>query len=100
MCVTRLHVHRIEGLARRHEQAIALGPTEAEIGADLWQMHLAYTGAIGREDMYAVIAGAHPAHAGPDVAVILAQERGAIGDNFTEVLRSCRFMTTSHLNSQ
>jgi hypothetical protein len=72
-----LYVHRIEGLARLYEQVIALGPAEGDIGADLWQGDLAYTGAIGREDMYAVIAIAHPAHAGPDVAVILAHGKGA-----------------------
>src|SRR5262245_20202553 len=74
MCATRLHVHCIEGLARRHEQAIALGPTEAEIGADLRQADLADTGAVGRKNMYAVIAVAHPSHAGPDVAVLVAAD--------------------------
>src|SRR5688572_16799242 len=78
MGTTRLHVHRIEGLARCHEQTIALSPAEADITADLWQADLADTGTIGRKDVHTVVAVAYPSHAGPDVAVLVAAD--AIGE--------------------
>src|SRR5262249_14883792 len=55
-------------------QAIALAPAEADIGTDLWQADLADTGAIGRKDVHTVVAVAHPSHAGPDVAVLVAAD--------------------------
>ena len=46
----RVHVERIDRVARRHEQAVALGPTEADIGRALGQRDEANRLAGGIED--------------------------------------------------
>src|SRR3981081_1748667 len=63
-----LDIDRIQRLAGRHEQAVALLAAEADIGAGLGQQNLADPGAIRREHLDAVIAWADPARADPDVA--------------------------------
>src|SRR5579863_9557006 len=65
----RLHVNRIERLARGHEQAVSLLAAEAEIGAAFRQADLTDPLAvIGRKHLDAVIAFADPARADPDIA--------------------------------
>ena len=65
----RLDVDGVERLAGGHEQPVALGPAEAEVGADLRQQDQADARAVRAEDVHAVVAVADPAGADPDVAV-------------------------------
>src|ERR1700737_439656 len=69
MSTLRLDIDRVQRLARRHEQAVALLAAEAHIGADLRQPDLADPYAIRRENLHTVVALADPARADPDVAV-------------------------------
>jgi hypothetical protein len=64
-----IEVHGVERLARRHEQAVALRPAEADVGADLRQQNLADAHPVGRKDMDPVIAGPNPAGGRIDVAL-------------------------------
>ena len=73
-----LHVDRVKRLAAGHEQAVALGAAEADVGADFRQHDLADAVAVRREDMDAVVAVADPAGAGPDIAVDVAAD--AVGE--------------------
>src|SRR5664279_442029 len=50
-----LDIDRVQRLARRHEQAVALLAAEAEIGAGLGQADLADARAVGCEDLDAII---------------------------------------------
>ena len=63
------YVDRIKRLAGGHEESIPLGATEADIATDLGQENLTDPISIGREDVDPIVALAHPAGAGPDVAV-------------------------------
>src|SRR5688500_12432068 len=63
------HVDRVERLAAGHEEAVALGPTEADVAADLRQQDLADAGAVRREDVDAVVPVARPAGARPHVSI-------------------------------
>src|SRR4029453_17962205 len=45
----RVDVERIQRLARRHEQAVAFEPAEADVGGALWQRDAADWLAVGRE---------------------------------------------------
>src|ERR1017187_1049983 len=58
----------VEGLAGRHIEPVALGTAEAEVGADLRQQDHADAMALGRKDVYAIVARA-AAGSRPDVAV-------------------------------
>src|ERR1700682_2419400 len=69
MRALRLHIDRIQRLARRHEQAVALLAAEADIGAGLGQQDLADPGAVRREDLDPVITRADPSRADPDIAL-------------------------------
>src|SRR5258708_7992040 len=62
-------IDRIQRLARRHEQAVALLAAEADVGAGLRQADLADAHPIRRENLDAVVALADPSGADPDVAV-------------------------------
>src|SRR5947199_6502291 len=56
----RLHVHRIQGLAAGHEQAIALRAAEADVAANLRQENEADASAVRGENVDAVVAVAYP----------------------------------------
>src|SRR4030095_13279938 len=64
----RVHVERVERLAGRHEEPVALDPAEAEVGAALREQDAADELARGVEDRHAIeaLAAAPPA---PEVAV-------------------------------
>jgi hypothetical protein len=66
------YVEGVERLAGGHEDTIAFGTAEAEIGADFWKMNFAEQGAVGREDVHAVEGLAGPPRSGPDVAIHIA----------------------------
>src|SRR3954454_13953182 len=69
----RGRVHRIERLARRHEQAIALGAAEADVAAHFGQPDAAEELALRRPRRHAAVAdGAAGIAGGPDVAVDVA----------------------------
>src|SRR5262245_15570715 len=75
----RIHVERIERMARRHEQPVALDAAEADIGGALGQCDEA-DGFAGRvENLHAVLLRATHAPAAPQIAVDVASEavRGA-----------------------
>src|SRR5688500_1762631 len=67
-------IQRIDRLAGSHEQAVALHPAEADIGAFLRQQDLADAVAIGSKDMYTVESVTSTACSGPDVAVDIAAD--------------------------
>src|SRR5450631_644123 len=46
----RVHVERVEAVACRHEEAIAPGAAEADVGAALRQMYVSQRLSRGRED--------------------------------------------------
>src|SRR5262245_53149420 len=69
----RIDVERIERMARRHEQAVAAQPAEANIGAALGQRDLADALALGVEDHHPIVALTH-APAAPQVAIDIASE--------------------------
>src|SRR5438445_6559001 len=64
-----LHIHRIEGLTPSHEQAVALAPAKAQVGADLGQHDLTNAVAIGGKDVHPVKTLTAPASGGPDIPV-------------------------------
>src|SRR5207237_962582 len=70
----RVHVDRIERRARGHEQTVAIGAAEAEVGAALREADLADELAVGIEDVHAVQAFLPHAPAAPEVAVHVAAE--------------------------
>ena len=74
----RVEIHGIERLAGGHEQAVALGPAEADVGADLGKQDQADADAVGGKDVHAVIAGADPAGGGVEVA--LDVDADAVGE--------------------
>src|SRR5262245_1522890 len=65
----RIHIKRIERMARSHEQPIALATTEAKIGAALWQRDKADRLAFGIEHLDAVEVGVAHAPAAPQIAI-------------------------------
>src|SRR3954454_2363776 len=70
----RVHIQRIDRVARRHEQSIALDATEAHIGATLGQCDEADCLAARIENLDAVLlCGAHAPPA-PEIAVDIATE--------------------------
>ena len=68
----RVHIQRVDRLARGHEQAVALQAAEAEVGAALGQRDAADHDAVGREDHDAVEFGIAHAPAAPQIAVDVA----------------------------
>src|SRR3954453_4886714 len=69
-CALRGRVHRIERLARGHEQAVALGAAEADVAAHFGQPDAAEELAVRRPRRHAAIAdGAARIAGGPDIAV-------------------------------
>src|SRR5262249_17670454 len=62
-------VYGVKRLAGSHEQAVAPGPAEANVGANLGQQNLADSLTVRRKDMYAVVTFAYPPGADPDIAV-------------------------------
>src|SRR5258708_24566694 len=54
------HVDRVERLGGGHEQAIALRPAKADVGADLGQQDHADALALRIEDVHAVVSRSHP----------------------------------------
>src|SRR5689334_7953558 len=68
-------VERVERLAARHEQPVALGPAEADVAAHLGQPDAPDELALGRPDRHAAVANRPPGVAGgPDVAVHVAPD--------------------------
>src|SRR5262245_31173567 len=63
------YVHRIERLARGHEQSVALDAAEAKVRADFRQMDAADQIAIRGEHVYTVVVSPTPARTRPDVAI-------------------------------
>src|SRR3546814_7118004 len=64
---------RIEALAGRHEQPVALGPAEAEVGADLRQPDLRDARAVGCEHVDPVISVTDPAGGRPHIPLLVAR---------------------------
>src|SRR5215831_16367194 len=73
----RVHVDRVDRLATRDEQAIALGPAEAQVGAALGQEYAPDELALGVPDSHAVVPFA-AAPAAPEVA--LGVDAEAVGN--------------------
>src|SRR5437016_5170054 len=57
----RLDIDRVDRLARGHEEAVALLPAEAEVGANFRQQNHADALAFWRKNVDAVVTVAHPA---------------------------------------
>src|SRR5260221_13548726 len=78
-CSSALHaldadVQRIDRVARRHEQAIALDPAEADGGATLGECDEAHRLGGGGEDLYARLLGGAHAPAAPQIAAHIDTE--------------------------
>src|SRR5271170_7317154 len=72
-CALRAGIHSVERLARGHEQAVALGAAEADVGTHLGQADAADQRAFRRPYRHAVIADVAAGVArGPDIAVDVA----------------------------
>src|ERR1700723_606633 len=71
-CALRVHIERVDRLARGHEQAIALQAAEADIGAAFGQRDTADRFAVGREDHDAVEFGIAHAPAAPEITIDVA----------------------------
>src|SRR5207249_9108421 len=76
-------VERVQRRARGHEQAVAIRPAEAEVGAALGQVDAGDQLAVGIEDVDAVQPLLPHAPAAPEVAVDVAAE--AVGRALTGV---------------
>src|ERR1041385_2176583 len=63
------YVDCVEGLSGGHEETVAFGSAEADIRADFGQLDDSDALARGREDVYAIVARAHPSGSYPDIAV-------------------------------
>ena len=84
-----VHVEVVERCARRHEQAVAVGPAEAEIGAALGQVDPPDELAVGVEDMDSVEPFLAHAPAAPEIAVHVAAEAvGRAGPGVDEACAS------------
>src|SRR6266436_536183 len=70
----RVHVERIERMARRHEQPVASDAAEAEVGAALGQRNEADRLAGGIENLDPVLLGGTHAPATPEIALDVAAE--------------------------
>src|SRR6185369_8483843 len=70
----RVDVERIDRVARRHEQAVALDAAEADVGAALGQRDEGDRLAGGVEDLHAVLLVVAHAPAAPQVAVDVEAE--------------------------
>src|SRR5215472_8213315 len=70
----RVHVERIERMARCHEQPVASGAAEADVGATLGQCNEADWLAGRIENLHPVLLGVAHAPAAPEIAVDVAAE--------------------------
>src|SRR6516225_4346467 len=70
----RVHIERIERMARGHEQAVASGTAEAEICAAFGQRDEGDRLAGGIENLDPVLLGVAHAPAAPEIAVDIAAE--------------------------
>src|ERR1700733_12953677 len=68
----RVHIERVDRLARRPEQAVALQSTQADIGAAFGQRDTAERLAVGRKDHDAVEFGIAHAPAAPEITIDVA----------------------------
>src|SRR5580698_4949618 len=68
----RVHIERVDRLARGHEQPVALQPAEADVGAALGQRDAADQLAVGRVDHDTVEFRIAHAPAAPEIAVDVA----------------------------
>ncbi len=75
---SRIEIESIERLAGGHEEAVSLGTTKADIGADLGKENQADPNAVRGEYMDAVVTFADPA--GSRVNVPLSIGADAIGE--------------------
>src|ERR1017187_5584786 len=69
VCAASAYVQRVNGLAGGHKEPVPLGAAKTKVGADFGQHNLSDSLAGRREDVDAVVSGAYPPHAGPDIAV-------------------------------
>jgi hypothetical protein len=89
----RLDVDGVDAGARRHEEAVPLRATKADVGADLGQKDLADALAVlAGEDVDTVVARTDPAGARPDVAVDVAARMPSAKPPFTEPSAILRFI--------
>src|SRR5689334_12909935 len=68
----RVHVKRVDGLARGHEQAVVLAPAEADVGTALGQGYVADGRGVGCKDAHTIEIGPAHAPAAPEIAVGIA----------------------------
>src|SRR5882724_3722060 len=68
----RIYIERIDALGCRHEQAVAVGAAEAEVGTALGQVDAADQFAIRVVDVYAVQRRVSHPPAHPEIAVNVA----------------------------
>jgi hypothetical protein len=69
MRAARSDVQRVQRLAGRHKQPVALHAAETNVGADLRKQDQADAFSFRGKDVDTVVTGAGPAYAGPDVAI-------------------------------
>jgi hypothetical protein len=69
----RIHVQRIDRMARRHEQAIASWPTETKVCRALRRRNLPDRLTLRRKDRHAIMAGTH-APASPQRGAAVAEQ--------------------------
>src|SRR5215510_8611552 len=70
----RVHEERIDRMARRHEQAVALDAAEADVGAAFRQRNKADRLAGGIENLHAVLLRVAHAPAAPEIAIDVTTE--------------------------
>ena len=82
MAAACVEIDGVERLAGGHEEAVALGPAEADVGADLRQQDQTDPDAVGGEDVDAVVALSDPAGGRVDVPLSVAADAvGHAGDS-------------------
>src|SRR5262245_25284063 len=70
----RVYEQRIDRMARRHEQAVALGAAEADVGAAFRQRNESDRLGSGVENLHAVLLRIAHAPAAPEITVDVAAE--------------------------
>ena len=80
---TRVHIERVQALARRDEQAVPLWTAKAQVARCFRQFDQSDAASFGVENMHAVITIAHPAGARPKVALNVTAD--AIGSTCADV---------------
>jgi len=76
--VAALIILMLPAQRKNEARAVALAAAERDVGDDLRHPDLADARAVRREHVHAVVAVADPAHARPDVAVLVAPD--AVGE--------------------